>query len=831
MQRLWTICIVAILASAPSLAVNVAFPPTTDTYPHNCQVVPYVTFGADGGVVYFIRGDFFTNINTGTEYFAGCEPTGGGMGMQFAPAASGVAVTIHAFLDSDINVSASAGTTTYHVSAGNSIGVSIPGPTSGVGFTAQTPLSAFSVESLSVGSQIANTTPGDIQFDITNTTPADDRRVLLSNLHHSPGTTMPQFPYPLYQGRLAKDAAIPIDLRILYGGVGTSGVPVTLRIIDPPDPSEYIVGTANWQGQPVPGATLSHTGDNVGPPPTFHGNCVPCATYSVTSGANGTITAELDLDPQTRAGDNYQVEATARFPNGTTKTVRSGVITAWKRMFVEKQQMFRSGVPLAGDAPIGVTHIIVPDIDISDTTGDRIGRTDYLVLLHAPSFGQPKVVSSFYQGRYQVNGHPRTFTIPTTGYPAAGIGTVHTFGTTSIEGIQSHFHRQVDVDDVINLPSATGGTEARWVVAVLDNTHLTVNAPTSTNTGTGASVPGLPYTIGDSNLLSGLTYVRLPLDRPLTENYQREPLAARGVVSLNDSVARLTVSQFPPAAADYFDVDDLSTSIPSLLTGTADADQWRHPFPAAYTEYIVLPRQGPLVPLPRTQFPNGDPLSQWFVDKWFSLPRPSVAAPSLMTNCGVAGCGFLAFDYSVPPNHQLVLVGDTRPDGVDLGQTGFSRFGASRQRCTVLDRGEAEYDVANATNFQCTTATASNCTSSIYRLDVDQIMRKVEVHEIAHQWDVDGGSAAHCKTVGYNSLQAYPTPHTPPLTPPAGTLFCTMAVDLHLLMPDPWNSSLSIYQTSHAYGDGNATFHMVLSSGVWSSEYLTIRNTLDPWTP
>jgi len=806
MQRLWTICIVAILASAPSLAVNVAFPPTTDTYPHNCQVVPYVTFGADGGVVYFIRGDFFTNINTGTEYFAGCEPTGGGMGMQFAPAASGVAVTIHAFLDSDINVSASAGTTTYHVSAGNSIGVSIPGPTSGVGFTAQTPLSAFSVESLSVGSQIANTTPGDIQFDITDTTPADDRRVLLSNLHHSPGTTMPQFPYPLYQGRLAKDAAIPIDLRILYGGVGTSGVPVTLRIIDPPDPSEYIVGTANWQGQPVPGATLSHAGDNVGPPPTFHGNCIPCATYSVTSGANGTITAELDLDPHTRAGDNYQVEATARFPNGTTKTVRSGVITVWKRMFVEKKPMFRAGAPLATDAPAGATRLIVKRDPIASAGATAFRRDDSVMLLHAPFFGTAKTPSGYYSGLYRITRLQR-FRAQT---PAVGPGTVETHGTATIDGNGTHFIRDFEVGDVI-----TVGADRRVVVDLISNTQMTVHAPTTSASANQA------YTIGDRNLVANTDYYRLALDRPLSESYYREPLAnsLTGTVTANDAAVRVPSGGVTPA--DVFDVP----AINAQLAGTATS-QWSNAFASAYTEYVVLPATLPIgaagAVAPRVVLSSSVTAkpTQQFIDKWLSLPSP-VPLPSTSPD------PMDGFRYLIPPNHQLVLVGDTNNNDITQSDAnGFLSIAVQHERASVLDRGTIEYAVRTDTK-------------PLYGADPDTVLQRTAVHELTHQWYVNflafgARYSDHCfPEVAYVSAAAYPAvaPGTT-ISLPVGLEFCLMSYTADApTMLAPWSPHPTVNMVEYLYRRGLTHFHMAHLSTGWNSEYLSIRNTPDPWMP
>lgn len=644
-----------------------------------------------------------------------------------------------------------------------------------------------------------------IKFDITNDTPPNDRRVLLSNTHSAAPGGAPNYSYPHYQDLLAKDAAIPVNLRIFYNAAPTSGIPVTLKIIDPPDPSEYIVGSQSWQGQPVPGTAMSHVDDNAGAAATFHGNCVPCTTYSVTSGANGYIETELDIPSGAHAGDNYQVEATASFPDGSTKTTRSGVITAWKRMFVEKKRMYRNGVALATDAPMGTTHIIVPDVDISNAVGDRLGHNDSVLLLHAPHFGAAKTASSYYSGLYTISAHPKTLAIPASGYPSAGRGTIATNGSAAIVGTGTHFNSQVHVDDVINIPTGSGQAEPRWVLAVQDNTHLTVNvAPT-------ASGAGLAYTIGDPNLLPGTTYIRLTLDRALNESYEREPLVpvATGVLQLNDAVVRTAGPT--PGPLEIFDTDE------ALLTGGAEA-QWAHAFPSAYTEYIILPLQAPTA-VPRALFPNGDPLAQWFVDKWFALPVAAPFGTPPTAGCGSAGCAMLGFDYTVPANHQLVLIGDSPLAATDLGQTQLTHYQTVRQRCTVVDRGFIESRVTNAA-------------SQLYQMNADNTVRRVEVHEIAHQRDVNPTSPAnnlgHCQRLGYDSTGQYPQAGT---APPATTHFCVMAVDPALTYPAPWNNNVALADTNRAYEDTHTAFHMIQNGTNWDSEYLTIRGVLDPWTP
>src|SRR5947209_4044166 len=67
-----------------------------------------------------------------------------------------------------------------------------------------------------------------IKFDITDSTPPDDRRVLLSNTHRD-AAGAPLYAYPHYQNLLAKDGVIPVNVRTIIDGVPTSGIQVTLK--------------------------------------------------------------------------------------------------------------------------------------------------------------------------------------------------------------------------------------------------------------------------------------------------------------------------------------------------------------------------------------------------------------------------------------------------------------------------------------------------------------------------------------------------------------------------------------------------------------------------
>lgn len=640
-----------------------------------------------------------------------------------------------------------------------------------------------------------NMTSPLINFDITNAASPTDRRVLISNLNTGPGGT-PNYPYPQFQALLARDKVIPVNLRTIYNAAATSGIDVTLTVIDPADPSPYIAGGTGIV-QPVPGAL-----PNTGTLPKIKGTGVidnNNGTYSVTSGSNGYIETELELDPTARGGDNYQVRATATFPNGTTKSELSGVITVWKRLFVEKRNMHRRGAPLATDAPMGVTNIIVPREPIATAGLDEFRRNHFVMLLHAPTWGQSKAPGTFHSGIYQIIRRPER--VRGGGVLEPGPGTVTTtVGGTMIVGDRTRFNRDFLSGDVI-----TVGSDRRYVIAVIDNTHLTVDQPTT------FAATGQPYDIGDTNLLPDRAYLRLHLDRPLGEDYVREPLvdAQSGVLTLNDAVVSLGAAATLPG--EYFDVSEVQ------LTGK-EVPPWTKAFPAAYAEYVVLPPSGgTLSPLPRMRLRPNDPFSQRFIDKWFSLPTP-VPLPSTDPN------PLNRYAYLTPPNHQLLLIGDTDPRGpAQAGANGFLCKELQNEKASVINRATVEYHVTN--DF-----------SPLNNADPDTVLRRTLVHEIVHQWLPNTGIPAfgnlgddHCHpTVAYDSAVGYPSSGNPP----AGLRFCLMSrSEAGPSMPAPWNSSIQVDMVQYFYRDGVTSMHIIQNGSAPHSEYLSIRNTEDPWRP
>jgi hypothetical protein len=302
--------------------------------------------------------------------------------------------------------------------------------------------------------------------------------------------------------------------------------------------------------------------------------------------------------------------------------------------------------------------------------------------------------------------------------------------------------------------------------------------------------------------------LRLTLDRPLSESYQHEPLAPAGDLTLNDAAAKISGSIL---ASDYFDADD------SLVVGTAES-QWVRPFPSAYSEYVVLPPQPAtqpnlVAPLPRMLLEDtSDALA--FVDKWFRTPTPQ---PLPTTDPDP----FAGFQYNAPGNHQLLLIGDAETGAVSTSGLGMRLDKRPFEKAAVVSRAAVEAQVG--------------VNGALCKEVSDTVLEKTEVHELTHLWNVNEavfpGAQDHCVgEVGYNSGASF---HTPDMLP--GTLYCTMSGTNSLGMTDPTTVSncgtSGVDAIQFQYGNGIATFHVQKINGLWNSEYLSIRNVLDPWKP
>lgn len=211
--------------------------------------------------------------------------------------------------------------------------------------------------------------PPQIDFDIVPGTVAPDRRVLIHRWRDEP-----QYPYTsMYQDRLPGTNA-DRDRRIEIAGTVSSGAgaampneTVYLRVVDPPDDAPYVPAVERVRG------------DNA----AFLGGVLDAVIVTTDSGGRfRTILTGSEV-----AGDNYEIQAST-LPNfgfssacdATNNCYRSGVITMWKRVYVEHDRMFRRGAYLTADVPpCSLGPCFLPLDEVRD-----IHRRDTLRLIHAP---------------------------------------------------------------------------------------------------------------------------------------------------------------------------------------------------------------------------------------------------------------------------------------------------------------------------------------------------------------------------------------------------------------------------------------------------------------
>lgn len=227
--------------------------------------------------------------------------------------------------------------------------------------------------------------PPVIEFDITNTTSADDRMILISRTR-----TETQYDYPSqYQRRLPgtgnadRDGKIEITGTVKSAsGQALANRTIYLRVADPPDPSPYAVNPTRGDNRVWPSGSL----DDV----------------SVTTDGSGRFKAVFTGSAV--AGDNYRIQAST-YPsfnftldcNAANNCYESGELTMWKRVYVEKRRMVRNGLFLAEDAPAGANFIVVRgNRYLGNRHNDRLSRNDRIVLLHAPHLSRTNASDGWY---------------------------------------------------------------------------------------------------------------------------------------------------------------------------------------------------------------------------------------------------------------------------------------------------------------------------------------------------------------------------------------------------------------------------------------------------
>jgi hypothetical protein len=235
--------------------------------------------------------------------------------------------------------------------------------------------------------------PWTIGFNIAPTIPEADRRILLSNFD-------PRYPLPPFQtpGEISRQVNVRAHVTNAITGLPAVNLTMHFRGLDPPDAAPYM-------NLPVPN-TLAHTDDNFCPLqpclPKMWGSRVGVSdpgTAVINTDQNGNVEFQLSLNclnfwqcSTVAAGDNYQIEMSA--DRNFARSAKSGVMTVWKRVFVEKHRMLRDSLPLARYSPQGTTEVHVTRNRWRN--GSRISAGDAVALVHAPSYDRADVANGWY---------------------------------------------------------------------------------------------------------------------------------------------------------------------------------------------------------------------------------------------------------------------------------------------------------------------------------------------------------------------------------------------------------------------------------------------------
>lgn len=168
---------------------------------------------------------------------------------------------------------------------------------------------------------------GSIRFDLDDASHPDARKILIARYRNNFAYSSP-----------AQKADGRIEIR---ANVGAPGRRVYFRLTDPPDTAEYVPAADR-----VPN-------DNVGGPGRL-------TLTEAVADATGYVKTEL-IATNRYAGDNYRVEASfdAAF-SCAPNCAKTGVLTAWKRIYFENDLMYRRGSFVA--APNRADMVAVTDI-------------------------------------------------------------------------------------------------------------------------------------------------------------------------------------------------------------------------------------------------------------------------------------------------------------------------------------------------------------------------------------------------------------------------------------------------------------------------------------
>ncbi|MEO8383417.1 MAG: hypothetical protein ABI779_27420 [Acidobacteriota bacterium] len=231
--------------------------------------------------------------------------------------------------------------------------------------------------------------PPSIDFDLTATTDEKQKRVLIKRWRdENPYFSDAQESLPL--SGPGRDGRIRIAGRVTDQNGPMAQQTVYLRLVDPPDVALYVPAASRLRGDndDGPGA-LDQT--------------------TVTTDGSGRFATVLNVTGRA-AGDNYQIEATTlpgfafrQQCDATNNCYKSGVLTAWKRMYVEKRRMLRNGMFIAQGANAGATSIVVRGNRYGgNRPHDRLSRGDQIVLVHAPDLDRSNLAAGWYMESHTI---------------------------------------------------------------------------------------------------------------------------------------------------------------------------------------------------------------------------------------------------------------------------------------------------------------------------------------------------------------------------------------------------------------------------------------------
>lgn len=224
--------------------------------------------------------------------------------------------------------------------------------------------------------------PRKFDFDINDFTSKADRTILISKQRTDDAFTS------RFQTR---DREVPIVVR---ANGPTGPVPnqsFYFRVLDPQSEAAdapYASDRRPNDNDDSAGGIL--TGTNVTPTSGVR-------TVSAISGPDGYVRMTMTITNYA-AGDNYQIEASADpnfiCPNGCDK---SGVMTAWKRVYVESDRMFRAGTFLT-QAASPCTGSPCPATTVLHVQDPRaIGNARRLRLIHGPRLDPSGVKTAYFE--------------------------------------------------------------------------------------------------------------------------------------------------------------------------------------------------------------------------------------------------------------------------------------------------------------------------------------------------------------------------------------------------------------------------------------------------